>query len=263
VAEKISPIIIGGCHRSGTSLIRRILNAHSQIYCGPEVKFFRDFYSDYPRDPLKHLRFIHSARYLLPEDDLFDVLGRAFVVLHQRAATRAGKSRWADKNPENVLFLSDWHRLLGNDWYFVHVVRNPFDTIASMKEARFPFTIPSDFDARIAFYRRYTEAGLDFGAAHPERYFRVIYEHLVRQPETVISQLMKYLDDRFESQQIAFHEEAHQKGLEDPKIADTNSIHSESVGRWRTLLNTEEIQRIRQKCIDLWRQIDPDENYMD
>jgi hypothetical protein len=263
MADKTSPIIIGGCHRSGTSLIRRMLNAHSQIYCGPEVKFFRDFYSDYPRDPLKHLRFIHSARHLLPEDDLLDVLGRAFVELHERAAARAGKSRWADKNPENVLFLSEWHRLLGNDWYFVHVVRNPLDTIASVKEARFPFTIPSGFDAQIAFYRRYMEAGLDFEATHPDRYIRIIYEQLVREPENVISQLMKYLGDRFEPQQIAFQEEDHQEGLEDPKIADTASIHSKSVGRWRTLLSSEEIQQIRQNCTDLWRKIDPDENYTD
>ena len=40
------PIIVGGCHRSGTSLVRRLLNAHSRIYCGPEVKFFRDFFKD-------------------------------------------------------------------------------------------------------------------------------------------------------------------------------------------------------------------------
>ena len=243
--------------------MRRILNAHSQIHCGPEVKFFRDFYSDYPRDPLKHLRFIHSARHLLPEDDLLDVLGQAFVVLHERAAARAGKSRWADKNPENVLFLSQWQRLLGNNWYFVHVVRNPLDTIASIREARFPLTIPSDFDAQIAFYRRYTETGLDFGDTHPERYFRIIYEQLVRQPEAVISQLMKHLEERFEQQQIAFHEGVHQKGLEDPKVADTTSIHSRSVGRWRTLLNPEEIQGIRQSCTDLWRRIDPEENYID
>jgi hypothetical protein len=45
------PIIIGGCHRSGTSLLRRILNARSRIHCGPEIKFLRDFHGDYYGDP--------------------------------------------------------------------------------------------------------------------------------------------------------------------------------------------------------------------
>src|SRR6266700_7471909 len=94
------PIVVGGCHRSGTSLVRRLLDSHSRIHCGPEVKFFRDFYGDYFDDPLDHLRFTRSARSLLGEDELLEVVGRAFVLLHERAAHRAGKQRWADKVPE-------------------------------------------------------------------------------------------------------------------------------------------------------------------
>src|SRR5437762_3114343 len=116
------PIIVGGCYRSGTSVIRRILDAHSRIHCGPEVKFFRDFYGDYLDDRLQHLRFMTTARAILPETDLLDVLGRAFVAVHERAAACAGKPRWADKNPENVLYLSEWQRLLRDHWLFVHVV---------------------------------------------------------------------------------------------------------------------------------------------
>src|ERR1700686_4824682 len=97
------PIIVGGCHRSGTSLVRRLLNAHSRIHCGPEIKFFRDFYGDYPDDPLWPMRFMAPARTFLPEAELLELFGRAFVAVHERAAVRAGKVRWADKTPENVL----------------------------------------------------------------------------------------------------------------------------------------------------------------
>src|ERR671937_1164267 len=97
------PIIIGGCHRSGTSLVRRILNAHSRIHCGTEVKFFRDFYGDYFYDPLKHARFFSTARAILSENDLLEIFGNAFIALHERAAAEANKPRWADKNHENVL----------------------------------------------------------------------------------------------------------------------------------------------------------------
>jgi len=61
------PVVIEGCHRSGTSLVRRIRDSHSRIHCGPEVPFFRDFYGDYSDDSYAHLRF-STARSLLSED---------------------------------------------------------------------------------------------------------------------------------------------------------------------------------------------------
>ena len=250
------PIIVGGCHRSGTSLVRRILNAHARIYCGPELKFFRDFYSDYLSDPLRHVRFMTSARAVLPEDDLLEVLGQAFVMIHERAAARAGKQRWADKNPENVLYLAEWQRLLGDGWLFVHVVRNPLDTLASIKEIRFPLTIPSELGARIDLYQRYTQAGLNFGAAHAERYCRVVYEELASEPEAAVSALMACLGESFEPAQLAFNSQPQQAGLEDPKVIETTAVHRESVGRWKALLSQKEAREIRRECEPLWRQID-------
>jgi Sulfotransferase family len=143
------PIVVGGCFRSGTSLLRRVLDAHSRIHCGPEVKFFRDFYGDYISDPLRHLRFFTSAHALVSESELLDVTGATFIALHERAALAAGKMRWADKNPENVLYLEQWQRLLGDAWLVVHMVRNPLDTLASMQEARFPLTLPPDIQGKV------------------------------------------------------------------------------------------------------------------
>lgn len=249
------PIIVGGCHRSGTSLVRRILDAHSRIHCGPEVKFFRDFHDDYLEDPIRHLRFSTSARAVLPEEELLEVLGRAFVGLHERAAARAGKPRWADKNPENVLYLEEWRRLLGDGWVFIHVVRNPLDTLASFEEVKFPLTIPAELDARIALYKRYTQAGLDFGSLHPERYHRITYERLVERPEFVVSTLMAWLGEDYEPAQLDFNKLRHQKGLEDPKVEETITVHTESVGRWRQILTSSEAARISEECDALWRGI--------
>jgi hypothetical protein len=258
VSRNTWPIIIGGCHRSGTSLIRRILNAHSRIYCGPEVKFFRDFYNDYANDPIRHARFMISARDVLPEPELLELLGQAFVKLHERAAARAGKPRWADKNPENVVYLDQWQQLLGDGWFFIHVVRNPLDTLASIAEIRFPFALPTELVARIAFYRRYTQAGLDFGAAHPDRYFRLVYERLVHAPQDTLEHLMLWLGETFESGQLEFNKFPQQSGLEDPKIAGTSKIHAESIGRWLTILSNEEARIIWRETRELWALIDRD-----
>ena len=106
------PIIIGGFYRSGTTLIRRLLDSHSNIHCGPEVKFFKDFHGHYLNDPLSHVRFFETARFYLSNESLLDIFGKAFVEFHNTAMHSAKKLRWADKNPENVLYLNEWNKIL-------------------------------------------------------------------------------------------------------------------------------------------------------
>lgn len=251
------PIIVGGCHRSGTSLVRRILNAHSRIHCAPEVKFFRDFFGDYPSDPLAHARFASSARALLPETELFELLGHAFVELHERAAARAGKARWADKNPENVLYLDAWTRLLGDRWLLLHVLRNPLDTLASIRETPFRLVIPTDLPGRIDHYLRYTEAGLAFGRAHADRYFGVLYERLAEEPEARIEAIMRWAEEQFEPRQLAFNAVPQGQGLEDPKVAVTAGVHGDSVGQWTTILSREDARVIWSRTRATWLRVDP------
>jgi hypothetical protein len=251
------PIVVGGCHRSGTSLLRRVLDAHSGIHCGPEVKFFRDYFGDFLDDPLRRYRFARTAQDILPEDEIFEVLGQAFINIHERAARRAGKPRWADKAPENVVYIEQWERLLGESWLFVHVVRNPLDTLSSMRDANFERIFPPDLEDRVAFYRQYTEGGLDFEARFPARYRRLVYEELVDSPESVLGGLMGWLGEALEASQLAFNAAPHQPGLEDPAVGDTTGVHRESVGRWRGNLTPEEASAIWTSTSDLWERIDP------
>lgn len=239
-----------------------MLNAHPRIHCGPEVPFFRDFYADYRDDPLRHLRLTQAARSLLPEDDLLLVLGRAFVTVHEQAAERAGKARWADKAPENVLYTAQWDRLLGDRWLFIHVVRNPLDTLASMEEARFPLTLPQKLEDRIMFYRRYTEAGLRFGDEQPARYRLVIYDALCRSPVTVLGELMEWAGEGVDPRQFTFNVVPHYTGLEDSKVGETTSVHTASLGRWPAAFSASTAEAAWTATKDLWSQIDPEEQYV-
>lgn len=257
------PIVVGGCHRSGTSLLRRILDSHSRIHCGPEVPFFRDFYGDYSDDPYAHLRFSAAARSHLAEDELLDVLGAALVALHEQAAKNAGKRRWADKAPENVLHAAGWERLLGQDRLFVWVVRNPLDTLASMVERPFPLTLPSSVEGRISHYARMTEAALFIRDRDPERTRVLVYEELAADPEAQVERLMSWLGERSEPVQLDFNSVPHQAGLEDPKTAATSRVHSESVGAWRDALDALEAERIWRETRDVWTRVDPDLQWID
>lgn len=249
--------MVGGCYRSGTSLVRRILDGHPRIHCGPEVKLFRDFYADYlgVEDPVAHLRLLTTARSLAPEEELLEILGRALVEMHERAASHAGKPRWADKVPENVVFLDEWQRLLGDDWVFLHVVRNPLDTLASIQEAVFPRSIPPGLDARIDLYVEYAEAGLCFAEANPDRYIGLLYEDLVADPDSAVRRLMATLGEAFHPEQLAVNASPHQSGLEDPKAARASTLYSGSVGRWRSELSHDEAEAIRRSTAAVWSRL--------
>lgn len=251
------PVVVGGCHRSGTSLVRRLLDSHHRIHCGPEVPFFRDFSGDYPGDPLRHLRFSQAARSLLPEADLLSVLGGAFLEVHRRAARHAGKRRWADKAPENVLYAEGWRQLLGSRWLMVHVVRNPLDTIASMREARFPLTLPPELSDQIEHYRRHVEAGLEFEELNPGHCRLVVYDQLCSEPQATVEGLMRWLGEDFELGQLAFNASSRGEGLEDPKIASTSGVHRMGVNSWPSRLEAESAAAVWHATEDLWRRIDP------
>lgn len=83
--------------------------------------------------------------------------------VHERAAALQGKPRWADKNPDNGLYTPQSQALLGDDWLFVQVDRDPLDTLGSMEMVRLPLTLPPELDARIRLFLDLQEAGLRFG----------------------------------------------------------------------------------------------------
>lgn len=247
------PIIIGGFYRSGTSLLRRLLDSHHHIYCGPEVKFFRDFYGNYLKDELAHLRLFSTIRTMgLNEKTLLEVFGKAFIECHSLAAKKAGKRRWADKNPENVLYLDQWHTLLEGELMFVNVIRNPLDALASLNEAGFKKTIPQEFVRKMALYKKYLEKTYAFIEKYPELSFTIRYEDLTINPRETLTELLSFLGESYDEAMLQEFFSHHRKaGIEDPKVAKTRSIHTQSIHRWKKDLSEEQIYEC-QKHLGLW-----------
>lgn len=240
---KEMPIIVGGFYRSGTSLIRRLLDAHSRIHCGPEVKFFKDLQSDYLNDSLAHVRLFSTLPSLgLDPEEIRNIFGSAFIEAHELAARKAGKVRWADKNPENVLYLAQWQHLLPRGFVFIHVVRHPLDVLASLLEIGFYKAVPANFEDKVKLLKTYLEMGLQYETLFPEKSVRLQYEDLVADPVATLRFLFSSIGEDFEPQVLEnFNHVERGHGIEDPKVVMTDRVHDRSVGRWRTDLTSEHV----------------------
>lgn len=238
-----TPIIVGGFYRSGTTLLRRLLDAHSRIHCAPEVKFFKDLSGDYRDDPLAHVRLFATLPSLgLAPEEVEAIFGRAFVQAHELAARKAGKARWADKNPENVLYLDAWRRLLPGGFSFIHVVRHPLDALASLLEIGFAKAVPAAFEDKARMLRDFVAAGVCFESSCPGASYRIRYEDLVGDPGACLASLFAWLGEDYEPAVLEeFDRPARGRGIEDPKVVGSVSVHGRSVGRWRTDLTAEQV----------------------
>jgi protein-tyrosine sulfotransferase len=238
------PVFIVGCHRSGTTLTRYILDAHPRLACPAESKFIAGFeaFLRYPQ-ALTGLRCLGFK-----PDQVILELGRLLRFFMDRYAAGRGKARWIDKTPNYYRLLPLIDAMLANQALYVLVVRHPFDTIESLQAAP-AFAAPCPEDPDIAHaVRRYgrTRAGWArhwvevYGTASrflstiPTRCHSLRYEDLVTNPEPTLRELMTFLEEDLpDGLAAAAFAVDHSPGFRDWKIEATTAIHHQSVGKWR------------------------------
>lgn len=203
--------VLVGCERSGTTLLRAMLDRHPALAVPPESYFLvtlgrrstryarGDGGFDAPAFVDDLLAEPDFRRWALPPDEVRAAVlaarprdvaaaARAVFALH---ATREGKPGYADKTPAYVLALPRLAAMLP-EARFVHLVRDGRDVALSLVDRSHK---PPDTVAEAAlWWRRRVLAGLDAGAAlGPDRYREVRYEALVADPEPVLRELLAWL----------------------------------------------------------------------
>ena len=149
------PLLVGGCARSGTTLLRSMLNSHPDLGMPHETKFVvtawrnRDRFGDLTvadnrRAVARWILELPNAKFPrlgIDGDELVEAFGAAPPTLGSLLATcfgtyasRDGKTRWGDKRPSYSRNLDALFRLFP-DARFVHVVRDPRACAASMRRA--------------------------------------------------------------------------------------------------------------------------------
>ncbi len=240
-------IVIGGTPRSGTTLIRRTLDRHPAICCGPESSIFLP-------GPIR-LGPV-AAGFEMAEDELRVMLAAspsqgAFIdtfASHYRDAR--GRRRWAEKTPLNVRSI-DWILERFPEARFVHVIRDGRDVVCSMRQHPDRRWVDGQWvkvhrPLSIERYARRWVLDTEAGMAHrgDARYLEVRYEDLVQDPAGVLGGLLADLGESFDPA-ILVEPEGPVGG--DGRHHAGSAISTRSMGRWRTDLTPEEgavVQRI-------------------
>lgn len=227
-SEVNRPIFIVGCHRSGTSVLRRSLDSHPRISSGlEETSLWRLAKDD---DDLGRER---RAGYGVSEDEWFGMVRSMAETFYLRYAASAGKTRWALKLPENALVI-DFLDKLYPDCQVINIVRNPRDVIASNRKKYGP---RSDwfYGARWVHYVRTAEkTGPRLGV---DRFRTIRYEDLVSDPALVLKDLVEWLGEPWSEEVLKVGGRTHkfpatlkqQEELKEGEVRKAD-IHTNSVG---------------------------------
>jgi hypothetical protein len=241
------PIFVVGCPRSGTTLLRLILDSHPSISAGPETRFLWGIRA------LEERNWPTLEGFGLSLDEWHAQVRTLFESLHLRYAEHQGKTRWADKSPDYALML-DYIDTLYPNAQIVHIVRDPRDVIDAWR--RF-YGLKSVHRAARAWVR-YVGAAHAFAEGRSgDRAMELRYEDLVRQPEPVLRKLFNWLGEAWSDNVLNFADQPHSFGaqplrVEDQRWAERNAkMRTTSIGVGRGPATTLPFAIVRRTGADL------------
>jgi len=224
-----APIFVLGQPRTGTTLIERVISAHSQVYSAGELQQF----GLATRRVSQHIdRRRFSA-------ELFSAASRANpraigdMYLQTTARIRDKAPRFVDKLPVNYLHVPLILAALPNA-KIVHLVRGPMDAcFASFKQLFADAYLHSyDQEEMARHHARYRQLMAHFREQFPGRFIDIRYEDAARDLETHAPQLIAALGLPWEDACLHFHQS--ETGVATASAVQVREpAHTRSIGRWR------------------------------
>jgi len=163
---KKEPIVVGGCGRSGTTLLLSILGSHSSIGA-----FDEELYCFYP-GPYRIKRLINAIK-----DSGFE------------------NKRWCEKTPKNIKIFGNLLHIFKKHVKLIHVVRDGRDVITSVHPAH-----PGRYWVPTQRWIEDVEAGLECD----EHIHRVRYEDIVLNTESALRSLCDFIEEPFEKEMLDY-----------------------------------------------------------
>jgi hypothetical protein len=275
------PFVVGA-GRSGTTLLRLMLDAHSQVAIPGESGFLArlsDPAAAHAADTADAfldtvISNPHWPGFCVPDADLrVAVAGLAPFnpsdaarLCYSLYAARHGKPRYGDKTPMYVLKMDQLEQLLP-EARFVHIIRDGRDVALSMRPR--PFAPGKDMTSIAAQWRDWVSTGRLIGP-NVSHYMEVRFEALVREPEIELRAVCDFLELEFEAGMLGYPDAAYDRLRESGDFDDPISglkadpdarvrsheftalpPQTSRIGRWQSEMTSEELNEFEAEAGDL------------
>ena len=210
----MKPVFIGGCERSGTTMLGAMLGAHPRYLSPPEMPFKLDLLrsgsgnnqlkqadvrSKLEGDQKAQLQGWQIAEQKwafdsAPASDVVVAIVQAYGAMHGLP----NPGVWIDHTPNNIR----WANTLAtefSDASFVHIVRDGRAVAASLMNLEWG---PNTVFAAARYWLESLSAGLAAETALGARCIRTRYEDLVSEPETELRKLCSGLGIEFDQAMV-------------------------------------------------------------
>lgn len=203
-------IFLGGCPRSGLTLLRVMLDAHPHISCGPDSGVLS--IARAARDLRATLGDLHARDFHLPPEAVRANFADAIGAILASRARAFGKRRVTEKSPMNLLFFEDYAAMFPSA-RFVHVVRDGRDVAASLvarawKDPRsgHVFDYCASAEAAARYWKGLARLGLAAERKLGGRLLRIRYEDLAANGEATLRKLCALIEEPYADAMLRFHE---------------------------------------------------------
>jgi Sulfotransferase family len=211
-----APFVVG-VGRSGTTLLRMMLDAHPQLAIPPETQFLPGLLdaADHGARGADLTEAIATARnwddFGLDREQLAERIGeqadaahalRSFYGLY---AERQGKPRWGDKTPKHVTRMPRIAAAL-EESSFVHLIRDGRDVALSRRRRGMGARKPMADAAEL--WRRRIERARAQARRLGGRYLELRFEDLVADPEPALRSVCDRIELDYHPAMLDYHEAA-------------------------------------------------------
>jgi Flp pilus assembly protein TadD len=220
-SNDVTPVLIIGMPRSGTTLVEQIVSSHPEVRAGGELNFWNE------RGAVWHSSGVTGSEGPFLAEAATDYLGVLRAI-----APRA--MRVTDKMPFNFLWAGLIHLAFPRA-VIIHCRRFAVDTALSIHQTHFHPTLafPTGGAELVAYFRSYQRLTDHWRRVLPEECFiEVDYENLTREPEPEIRRMIAACGLPWHD--ACLHPEKNPRAVKTPSKWQTRQpIYRNSVARWR------------------------------
>lgn len=204
------PFFIVGCGRSGTTLLRSMLNQHTRLAIPFESLFMLDYLrasENVSIEVMKHILLrdheFNIWKMNLRLEDLNGIESAKELMdrIHSIYLRKTGKERWGQKTPRFVRF---WPLLKSHypGAKFIIVLRDPHAVASSLIRSRL-------HRSNILFAARRwvmdVEFGLELKDRYPDDVMEIRFEDLIRHTENTLRGVCTFLGEQFEPGLLTYY----------------------------------------------------------